>query len=145
MVFAMLQLCYISNLADLMSLFLENVFRFSGSFHCNITIITSQRCWLLINTQLMVKEDLNLRKLDRNNLHASVRQCAPPSDLFVLCFFFSELFTPDFDVRMHSFLSHCRIPVWWWVKGIVVGRCWSVFWLSSFFILNFLIISMFLR
>jgi len=34
-----------------------------------------------------VKENLNLRKIDRNNLHASVCQCAPTSDLFCSLFF----------------------------------------------------------
>ena len=36
---------------------------------------------------MIVEENLNLRKLDRNNLHASVRQCAPPSDSFCSLFF----------------------------------------------------------
>jgi len=40
---------------------------FSGSFHCNITIITSQSCWLRINV-IIVEENVNLGKLDRNNL-----------------------------------------------------------------------------
>ena len=29
-----------------------------------------------------------LRKLDRNNLHATVRQCAPASDIFLFLYFF---------------------------------------------------------
>jgi len=37
--------------------------------------------------KLIVEENLYLRQLDRNNLHASVRQCAPHPIYFVLYFF----------------------------------------------------------
>jgi len=48
MVFAMLQLCYFSQLADLKSLN-KKIIQFSGSFHYNIIIRTSQTCRLRIN------------------------------------------------------------------------------------------------
>jgi len=64
----------------------------------------------------------NISNLDQNNLHASVRRWAPPTSFpkhFLLLFCW--LFTSKSDVRIYSFLSHCRIPVWQGVNEVIVG------------------------
>jgi len=59
--------------------------------------------------------------LDQNSLHASERQCAPPSELSFTFLFFSVSCLPrSVDVRMPSFLSHHWIPVLWWVNDVTV-------------------------
>jgi len=52
-----------------------------------------------------VEENLNLRKLDRNNLHASVRQCAP-SIRFILFFIFSLSCFPQNLMLQAEVLPH---------------------------------------
>ena len=59
---------------------------FSGSFHCNITIITSQLCRLRINV-IIVEENLNLGKLGRNNLLASVCTNVHPHPIYFALYF----------------------------------------------------------
>jgi len=30
-------------------------------------------------------------------------------------------------IRMSSFLSHCQIPVWWWVNAVMAGVLFQCF------------------
>jgi len=70
----------------------------------------------------MINALQSIWNLDRNSLHVSVRQCAPPFDLsFTFVFLSVSCLPQSFDVRMPSFLSHYWIPVLWWVYDATVG------------------------
>jgi len=74
-------------------------------------------------------ESLGILQIEQ--LHVSVRQCAPPSDslfYFLLLLTVSCLGLPQsFDVRMPSFLSHYWILVLWWVYDVIVGVMLKIF------------------
>ena len=69
------------------SLFLLKDILFSGSFHCDITIITSQSCWLRINV-IDCGRKLELGKRDRNNLQTSVSTNVYPHPIYFVLYFF---------------------------------------------------------
>jgi len=64
--------------------------------------------------------------------------------------FFCKLFISKSDVRMPSFLSHCRIPVWWWVNEVIAGAVFcsivccnllcNALWLTIFVLLRYLVV-----
>ena len=97
--------------------------------------IKIQENWVAVD--LMVNALQSTWNLDRNNLHAYVRQCAHPFDLSFTYLSFSCL-VQSFDVRMPLFLSHSWIPAFWWVNNTAVGGtvkgvlCWALSLFSSY-------------
>ena len=86
--------------------------------------IKIQENW--VDVDLMVNALQSTWNLDRNNLHAYVRQCAHPFDLPFAYLSFS-CSGQSFDVRIPSFLSHSWIPATWWVNNAAVGVLLKVF------------------
>ena len=79
----------------------------------------------------MIKGSVEHLKPWLEQLHVSVRQCAPLSDSFYFLLLLTVSCLPHrFDERMPSFLSHYWIPVLLWVYDATVGLMLKMFFFS---------------